>query len=111
VRPADGIEAVAELEDWFALGAEIQAGRVEPGDHPYVLSTVTNDPEEARRYVRRRWRTPRVVTVEEWGCDPFGWPEPISTQLLYGDLDLQLIERAEQRLREQDPYHAARRAA
>ena len=66
--------------------------------------------DEARRYVRRRWRTPRVVTVSEWERGSFGWPEPISEALLYGEVDLQLIQRAQQRLLEQVPYHAVNRA-
>lgn len=104
VRP-DSLEAVAALEDMMATGVEVRSGR--QSAEPYVLSTQTfADPNAARRYVRRRWRTPRVVTVGEWHREPFGWPaEDISVGLLYGEFDLRVIERAEQRLAEVEPYH------
>jgi hypothetical protein len=105
IRPTS-LDAVAELEEMYAEGAEIAAGRKPPSERPYALKDPQpTDAEEARRFVRRKWRCPRVVTVDEWEREPYGWPKPISERLVYGEVDLGLIERAEQRLREQTPHH------
>lgn len=90
LRP-EGHGAVQRLEDAFAAGVDPAA----PGAA-----------EQARRYVRRHYRAPRVVSFAEWTTSPFGFPEYISTRALYGEPEAKLIERAETELRATDLHGA-----
>jgi hypothetical protein len=112
MRP-DGLGAVEALEDAHAAGVEIQAGRRKPeglsfytlSDPPIVDLEAPDAAEQARRWVRHRFRSPRVVTLREWEESPFGWPESISTRLLYSQGEVERIMRAERELKAQRPYH------
>lgn len=90
----NGLGAVVVLEDGYADGARRQW----PDD--------PDAEDRARRYVRERWRTPRVVTVDEWEATKFGMPEPFSEQLISASPGLDQIGRAEEALRAEQPFHA-----
>lgn len=105
-----GPAAVEALEEAFVRGAGIQAGKAPPADLPYILTddpSLPGDVEGIRGWVRRRWRTPRVVDTD---TVKFGMPEPYSTGLLYSEIDTARIERAEVQLVAQPPYHQNRDA-
>lgn len=123
LEQADHVERQADLQwsdldafdlvAWFEL---LYASSVDPsidtGGLRFDTGTPVVDPsapdaaEQARRWVRRKWRTPRVVTMDEWAQAPFGLPERLSEAILYSPVERQRVERAEQALRAQAPYHA-----
>ena len=86
IKPTD-LGAVAAFEDMAAAGTES-----------------AHAAEAARVAVRRIYRTPRVVMFEEWERSPFGWPEPISNELLYGEVERKTIEEAARKLRAENAF-------
>ena len=116
LEQADHVERQADLQwsdldafdlvAWFEL---LYASSVDPsidtGGLRFDTGTPVVDPsapdaaEQARRWVRRKWRTPRVVTMDEWAQAPFGLPERLSEAILYSPVERQRVERAEQALR------------
>lgn len=109
----NGLELVAFHEQLVAVGVEVAGGRLRPEeaglhvttDPPMVDPDSENAAEEARRAVRRRWRTPRVVTTAEKALAPFGLPEPFSEGLLYTEVDRNHVAGAERALHQETPFH------
>ena len=101
----DGPGLVAMLEELYAASVDPSIPspiRIDTGA-PVVDPSAPDAADQARRLVRRRWRTPRVVTLAEWDRAKFGLPEPFSEALLYRELDRRRVAQADQELRAQPP--------
>lgn len=97
----DGLRLIAWHEELYAgsVDPSIPTGglRLETG-LPVVDPSAPDAADQARRWVRRRWRTPRVIALDGWGRVPFGLPEPFSEAILYDEFDRQKVAQAAERL-------------
>jgi len=112
----DGPESAAIVERGYVEGVRVARGEIRPEDAPDNLYILSNrvDPSEAdaeeriRRFARMTFRSPRIVSTEEWADgDRFGMPEPFSVALLYSDYDKERLARAVAELEAKQPFHAA----
>jgi hypothetical protein len=105
LQPEDELDSRALLAWHEALYASTVDPTVPTGGIEFSIGDDSFESvEEARRWVRHRWRTPRVVTLAEREERPWGLPDPYSGALLYSDHERRLMKEAAGRIESEVPF-------